>query len=32
MAVVGRLLGMLPNAIFDRVMARRKRKPRKPPG
>ena len=30
MAIVGRLLEILPNAIFDRVMARRKRKPRKP--
>ena len=30
MAIVGRILGVLPNAIFDRVMARRKRKPRKP--
>lgn len=30
MAIVGRLLGILPNAIFDRVMARRRRKPRKP--
>ena len=30
MAIAGRLLGVLPNAIFDRVMARRKRKPRKP--
>ena len=29
MAIVGRLLGVLPNALFDRVMARRKRKPRK---
>ena len=30
MAIVGALLGVLPNAIFDRVMAGRKRKPRKP--
>ncbi len=30
MAILGRLLGILPNPIFDRVMARRKRKPRKP--
>ena len=30
MAVAGAVLGVLPNAIYDRVMARRKRKPRKP--
>jgi short-subunit dehydrogenase len=30
MAIVGQILGVLPNAIFDRVMARRQRKPRKP--
>ena len=29
MAIVGRILGVLPNAIYDRVMARAGRKPRK---
>jgi len=29
MAIVGRLLPLVPNALFDAVAARRKRKPRK---
>jgi short-subunit dehydrogenase len=29
LAIVGRILAMLPNPVFDRLMARRKRKPRK---
>ena len=29
MAIVGRILGVLPNAIFDRLMAGRGRKPPK---
>lgn len=29
MAILGRILSMLPNAVFDRVMARRARKPRR---
>lgn len=29
MAIVGRLMGMLPNAVYDAVMANRLRKPRK---
>ena len=29
MAIVGRILSMLPNAVFDRVLARRARKPRR---
>jgi short-subunit dehydrogenase len=29
LAIAGRILAMLPNPVFDRLMARRKRKPRK---
>jgi hypothetical protein len=29
MAVVGRLLALVPNPLFDAIAARRKRKPRK---
>jgi hypothetical protein len=29
MAIVGRVLSVLPNFVFDRIMAGRKRKPRR---
>jgi hypothetical protein len=32
MAIVGRLLGLLPNAVYDRLASRAGRKPRKPAG